>query len=84
MNNVIDFIKRNRLATFLILTFGISWGGALLGIGLLYPFGPSAAALILVVLTYDRAERRDFWRRVFDIRRISGGGYLLIVLICPA
>lgn len=39
--------------------------------------------MILMQFTYDREERRDFWRRVLDFRRISVGWYLLIILIVP-
>jgi membrane protease YdiL (CAAX protease family) len=83
MNTLSSFVKRNRLVTFFILTFGISWGGTLLGINV-FPIGPSIAGIILVWLTYDRAERRDFWRRVIDVKRISAGWYALIILIFPA
>jgi uncharacterized protein len=83
MNTFISIVKRYRLAAFLILTFGISWGSGILGIGL-FPFGPSLAGVLLVLLTYDPDERRDFWRRVIDVRRISVGGYLLVILIIPA
>lgn len=83
MNPLSSFVKRNRLITFFILTFSISWGGTVLGINV-FPFGPSAAGVILVLLTYDRAERRAFWRRVIDVKRISTRWYLLIGLIFPA
>jgi membrane protease YdiL (CAAX protease family) len=83
MNTFISFIKPYRLATFLVLTFIISWGSGLLGIGLLYPFGPSASAVILVLLTNDPMERLEFWRRIIDVTRISARGYLLIILIVP-
>jgi membrane protease YdiL (CAAX protease family) len=83
MNTLSSFVKRNRLATFFILTFGISWGGGILGITAVFPFGPSVAGVILMLLTYDRAERRDFWHRVIDLKRISPRWYLLIFLIFP-
>lgn len=83
MNPLSSFVKRNRLVTFFILTFAISWGGTLLGINV-FPIGPSIAGILLVWLTYDRAERRDFWQRVIDVKRISTGWSAFIILIFPA
>ncbi|MDH4208073.1 MAG: CPBP family intramembrane metalloprotease [Anaerolineae bacterium] len=47
-------------------------------------FGPGLAAIILVYLRGDRAERRDFWRRVLDPRRIQPVWYLTAILLWPA
>jgi len=45
--------------------------------------GPMIADIILVHLTYNRIERRDYWRRVIDFRRISGKWYAVILLFFP-
>jgi membrane protease YdiL (CAAX protease family) len=51
---------------------------------LLGGFGPSVAGVIMVYRTAGEEERRDFWQRVIDFRRISAGWYLFIALIFPA
>lgn len=84
--------------TYIFLTYAISWlfwiPAALSGAHymefptiLLYffgGFGPSLAAVILVLRRYERTARRDFWRRTLDFRRISPGWYLLGALLFPA
>lgn len=47
-------------------------------------FGPGLAAIILVHLRGDRAERRDFWRRALDPRRVRPVWYLVAILLWPA
>lgn len=47
-------------------------------------FGPGLAAIILVHLRGDKAEWRDFWRRVVDPRRIRPVWYLIAILLWPA
>lgn len=89
---------RRELGVFLALTYALSWlfwiptaifGGrpteSLWVIPfLLGGFGPSAAGVIMVYRTRDRAGRRRFWRRVVDARRISAGWYGFILLLPPA
>jgi membrane protease YdiL (CAAX protease family) len=83
-HRVSNFVKCHSLVIFFVLAYGISWLGFFTGATLLFPFGPSAAGVILVLLTYKRGDRREFWRRVIDYKRISTGWYLLIILISPA
>ncbi|MBD3386035.1 CPBP family intramembrane metalloprotease, partial [candidate division KSB1 bacterium] len=45
--------------------------------------GPMLAALVLLYSVKDKQVRRDFWRRVFDIKRIKGRWYLVIFLTYP-
>jgi uncharacterized protein len=88
-----------RLAAFFGLTFLWTWGlwiaVALSGAdvsasawAIAYHLGGWAPSLVGVFLLYrtsrDRAERRDFWRRVVDFRRISAGWYVVILLLIPA
>ena len=47
-------------------------------------FGPGLAGIILTYAQGDREERRDFWRRALDLRRIRGRWYLVILLPWPA
>ncbi len=46
-------------------------------------FVPSTMGIVFAYLTQDRAGRRDFWRRVVDIRRIGWRWGAVIVLIFP-
>ncbi|MBN1146561.1 MAG: CPBP family intramembrane metalloprotease [Anaerolineales bacterium] len=45
--------------------------------------GPPLAAILLTHLAHDSEEWRDYWRRVFDFRRISAGWCAVILLFCP-
>lgn len=84
MNRLRSYIRQHALVAFLLLAFGISWTAFLLDQPIVFVFGPSAAGVILVQLTYTPEARRDFWRRVLDFKRISAGWYLLFILIIPA
>lgn len=90
---------QNRpLLEFFVLTFVLSWLGwvptALWGKQifssvwlvpfLLGGFGPSAAGVIQLYRTRGRRERKEFWRRLLDARRISLSWYLGIFLGFPA
>jgi membrane protease YdiL (CAAX protease family) len=46
-------------------------------------FVPSLMGLLFTYLTEDRAGRRDFWRRVVDVRRIGWRWWAVIVLVFP-
>ena len=46
--------------------------------------GPSVVGVAMVLLTYDKEQRRDFWRRCFSLKRIRPLWWLLIFLIFPA
>lgn len=84
MNGIISLTRRYPTAAFLILILSISIAGFILDLPMVFLFGPSAAGVILMQLTYKQAERRDFWRRVIDFKRISAGWYFFIILIIPA
>jgi len=65
--------------------FGRDFTASVWGIPyLLGSFGPSIAGIVLVHRTRGRLERRAFWRRVVDPKRVSAGWYLFILLIVPA
>ena len=51
---------------------------ALLGL-----FGPLIAGVTSTYWTRERAGRRDYWRRMIDVRRIGAGWYAVIVLTVP-
>jgi membrane protease YdiL (CAAX protease family) len=46
--------------------------------------GPSIVGVAMVLLTQDKEQRRDYWRRCFSLRRIRLPWWLVIVLIFPA
>lgn len=46
--------------------------------------GPSVVGIAMALLTYDKEQRRDFWRRCFSFKRIRLPWWLVIFLIFPA
>lgn len=84
---------------YLLLAYGLAWlfwipialmrqdyqtspillAGMFLGV-----FGPGIAGIIMTYREQGREGGRDFWRRIFDFRRISLKWYLLILLLFPA
>ncbi len=84
---------------FIAIAFGISWTCwffvALTGrniftdlevgiVAVLGGFGPAIAGIIMVYRTNDQAFIRDYWQRVFDLKRIGGVWFLPILLLYPA
>lgn len=55
----------------------------LLAVVFLGVFGPGIAGITLTYREQGREGGRDFWRRVFDFRRISLKWYVLLLLIYP-
>ncbi len=83
---------------FIAIAFGISWTCwffvALTGqnmfdnlevgvVVMLGGFGPAIAGILMVYRTGDEAFIRDYWRRIFDLRRIKPLWYLPILLMYP-
>ncbi|MCW3132828.1 MAG: hypothetical protein N2V78_00610 [Methanophagales archaeon] len=82
---------------FFVLALGISWffwmWVILLGwnvftfpaiiLGALGLFGCAIAEIILISRTHDKKQWRDYWQRVFDIRRIGKKWHLVIWLTFP-
>lgn len=46
--------------------------------------GPSIVGIAMVFLTFDKAQRREYWRRCFSFRRISLRWWLVLFLVFPA
>lgn len=84
---------------YLLLAYGLTWlfwipialtrqdyqeSPLLLAFMFLGVFGPGIAGIILTYREQGRLGGQDFWRRVFDFRRISLWWYALIILIFPA
>jgi len=82
---------------FFALTFGLSWlfwiPAALSGRdAMAFPAvfllmaggaGPAIAEILLIFRACDGELRRDYWQRVFDIRRIGGRWHAVIWLTFP-
>jgi membrane protease YdiL (CAAX protease family) len=79
---------------FFAATYGLSWLiwlPAILWAGdepplllvVLGAFVPSTTGILFTYLTRDRDGRRDFWRRVVDVRRIGWRWGLVILLVFP-
>lgn len=84
---------------FIFIAFGISWtcwffvalteqnifNDLEVGIvAVLGGFGPAIAGIIMVYRTNNPVFIRDYWRRVFDLRRIGGSWFLPILFLYPA
>jgi membrane protease YdiL (CAAX protease family) len=84
---------------YLLLAYGWAWifwipvaltrqdyqtSPILLAVVFLGAFGPGIAGIIMTYREQGKEGGRDFWRRVFDFRRISLKWYALILLIYPA
>lgn len=52
-------------------------------LGALGLIGPAFAEIILIYRTHDKEEWRDYWQRVFDIRRIGKRWHLVVWLTFP-
>jgi len=59
------------------------WNFPAIILGALGLFGPAIAEIILISRTHDKKQWRDYWQRVFDIRRIKGKWFLVILLTFP-
>ncbi len=84
---------------YLLLAYGLTWllwipialtrqdyqtSPLLLAAMLLGVFGPGIAGIIMTYREQGKEGGRDFWRRVFDFRRISFKWYALILVLFPA
>lgn len=87
-----------RLLAFFALAFGLSWSfwvvavlmgahaDSATGRTLLYAGtpGPFIAALVMLYLGGSSAERRDFWRRLYEVERLRPLWLAVVVLTYPA
>ncbi len=90
-------IQRLNPRLFFALAFGLSWlfwvPAAVSGLDVMaFPMmllliaggaGPAAAELILILRAHNKEQRRDYWQRVLDIRRIGGRWHIVIWLTFP-
>ena len=89
--------KRSNSWLFFALTYGWTWffwiPATLIGqetsafpvtlLRYLGGIGPVVAAIILTYITQSKEGRRDYWRRVIDLRRIRAKWYAVIFLAVP-
>jgi membrane protease YdiL (CAAX protease family) len=89
---------QQTLFPFFALAFGLSWSfwvvavlmGAhaesVVGRTLLYAGtpGPFIAALLMLYLRGSAVERRDFWRRIYEVERLRPRWLAVVVLTYPA
>lgn len=83
---------------YVLLAYGLTWifwipvaltrqdyqeSPLLLVLVFLGVFGPGIAGIIMTYREQGKEGGRDFWRRVFDFRRISLKWYALILLLFP-
>jgi uncharacterized protein len=84
---------------YLLVAYGVTWvfwipialtrqdyqtSPFLLAMVFLGVFGPGIAGIVMTYREQGKEGGRDFWRRVFDFRRISLKWYVLILLLFPA
>jgi membrane protease YdiL (CAAX protease family) len=97
MTAIRDFIKRQPLPTYFVLTFVISWGAILIIVGpsgipistaqvavlgLAMLLGPSLACILLMGLAFGRKGFRELLSRLFKWRA-GARWYLFALLIAP-
>jgi hypothetical protein len=68
MNAILSFIKRHSFATFVILTYLLSWWSAPFANGQIIPYGPAVAAVIVLAVTSGRSGLRGLWHRITSWR----------------
>jgi membrane protease YdiL (CAAX protease family) len=90
-----DPTSTRQLQRFFIFTFAASWilwipiiilqppMVIAMPVVLLGAFAPTLVAIILTRRYGDREERSDFWRRCFDLKRISSKWWAVILLTSP-
>jgi membrane protease YdiL (CAAX protease family) len=93
----INFNLRTGYLTYFLVAIGFSWlfwipaafadenilesaWVVLLYIG---GVGPAVGGIALTHLNKDKESRQEYWRRVWDVKRIGGKWYLLILLAYP-
>lgn len=83
--NVWTFFAATYAVAWLIWLPAILWRSdepALLFV-VLGTFAPSTMGIVFTYVTHDRQGRRDFWRRVIDVRQIGWHWLVVIALVFP-
>lgn len=85
MNTLRVWVKHHSLVTFVVLAYALSWWIAIPMPGMLAPWGPALAALIVVGISGGRNGVKAWWGKVVQ-RNTKLGWYLLaasIPLVIP-
>jgi membrane protease YdiL (CAAX protease family) len=89
--------ETRTIIVFLFATFAMTWACytpiavtgnspyempwmALLTLG---GMAPSAVGVLMVLFTYNKDQRRDYWKRCFSFRRIKGTLWAFIIILFP-
>jgi membrane protease YdiL (CAAX protease family) len=80
MNSLRSVVKRHPIATFVLLSYLLSWWPAFLPQGGLLPHGPLFAALIVVGLGEGRSALSAWWKQAMRFRT-SWVWYVVAILI---
>jgi membrane protease YdiL (CAAX protease family) len=68
----------------IVILLGISFETPMgLVLGLLGLLGPMVAGLTSIYVAHGKETRRDYWRRLVDVKRIGSRWYLVILLFVP-
>jgi membrane protease YdiL (CAAX protease family) len=83
--NVWWFFAATYAASWLIWAPAIVWRREQPSLFLIVlgAFAPSLMGIVFTYLSQNRTGRRDFWRRVVDVRRIGWRWWAVIVLVFP-
>lgn len=87
--NLVLFFLATFTATWITYFTIVYWGWnpyILPGLAFLLIGGsaPSWVGVLMVLLTYDKAERRAYFRRCFAFKQIKGADWAFIVFVFPA
>ncbi len=67
-----------------VIVFGWNiWTFPAVIFGALGLVGPALAEIILLSREHDREKWKDYWQRIFDIRRINIKWFILIIILFP-
>jgi len=68
MNTIRSFVKRHSFITFVVLTYLLSWWSVPFTNGLIIPYGPALAAVIVLAITSGRPGLHNLWHRITNLR----------------
>lgn len=81
MNTLRLWVKDHSLVTFVVLAYALSWWIAILMPGMLAPWGPTLAALIVVGMSQGKAGIKAWWGKV--VQRNTRLGWVLLAAAIP-
>lgn len=81
MNTLSVWIKRHSFVSFVVLAYALSWWIAIPMPGMLAPWGPALAALIVVGISEGKSGVKVWWRKV--VQRNTRLGWVLLAALIP-